>query len=174
MHRSQMPARETGAPALHRITPLTLRAAVRPGHALSMRRCVQDKHHRPCSLSRPGAGLSFFPLQYRGDGAPMKRVRGNKRIISFGDDAAPLGAPSRRLTMQRAALSATTQRWRGPLSASSWREVLVPPGGVRHRPGAWEERSSPARGRRILLRFMTPHEAPSVEQDGEDYSHSCA
>jgi hypothetical protein len=22
----------------------------------------------------------------------------------------------------------------------------------------------------MLLRFMTPHEAPSVEQDGEDYS----
>src|ERR1700758_2258245 len=58
----------------------------------------------------------------------------------------------------------------GPQSASSSRQVLVPAGGAPSSPGAWEERSSPARGRRILLRFMTPHEAPSGEQDDEDYA----
>jgi hypothetical protein len=31
--------------------------------------------------------------------------------------------------------------------------------------GSLGVRLSPARERRVLLRFMTPHEAPSVEQD---------
>jgi len=110
-------ARETGAPALHRITPLALRAAVRPGRTLSRQPCAQGMTYRPYSL-RPRAGRRPFPSRdqgvrgsrppqkMRGDGAPMKRVRGNKRIISFGDDAAPLGAPSRRLDGARAALFA--------------------------------------------------------------------
>ena len=83
--------------------------------------------------------------------------------------AAPLGAPS-RVIRRRAALSGG--RVTGP-PALTWRlsgdrarrlgladgsavsellaGVIMPAGGVRRRPGAWGVRSSPARGRRILL-----------------------
>jgi len=55
------------------------------------------------------------------------------------------------------------------VSASSSRGILVSPGGGRRRSSAWEVRSSPARERRVLLRFMTPHEAPSDERDSTEF-----
>ena len=66
------------------------------------------------------------------------------------EGAAPLGAPS------AAFLSASgprflTEQSALTLSASSSREVVVPPGGVRRRPGVGGVRSSPARGRHIRL-----------------------
>ncbi len=48
---------------------------------------------------------------------------------------------------------------------SSSRQVIVPAGGVRRRPGAWGVRSSPARGHRIRLHHQTPHDSALNEQD---------
>jgi len=46
----------------------------------------------------------------------------------------------------------------------------LPPGGAPAPLGSLGVRSSPARERRVLLRFVTPHEAPSVEQDANTIS----
>jgi hypothetical protein len=150
-----------------------------------------DALRRPCSLSRPGGGLSFLPSRTGGAGesTPAKNARGWRAEKTRQNNASSLLGTMQRLSARHGdVLSmtgrpsiATTQRRRGPLSASSWRGVLLPPAKqfafaqtaytclrvLRHRPGAWEKRSSPARGRRILAppsrRLMT---APSLSRTG--------
>ena len=56
-------------------------------------------------------------------------------------------------------------------SASSWRAAHIGhQAEPRRRPSAWEERSSPARGRRIRLHHQTPHDdAPRSSRTQYDY-----
>ena len=56
-------------------------------------------------------------------------------------------------------------------SASSWQAAHIGHRAEpRRRPSAWEERSSPARGRRILLHHQTPHDdAPRLSRTNSDY-----
>ena len=75
----------------------------------------------------------------------------------------------KRNLLRRAALSGTPSAgrpYRPHPSARSGRRLVVAAGrGTARGPGAWEERSSPARGRRILLHHQTPlDDAPRLSR----------
>jgi hypothetical protein len=98
--------------------------------------------HCPCSLSRPGVGLPYPPLDTRGGRRAVGRNRSSR--VHLLAKVRRLSARRRGVLIGcRAALSAVC-----PPSASSSREVVGPPGGSRRRSG--EVRSSPTRERRIL------------------------
>jgi hypothetical protein len=120
----------------------------------------QDKRHRPCSLSRRGGRLPFtFALPIKGSGAPRnaealrKPPMGGRRSArdtlarraapACDRGSAPLGAPPRRLPAPGRASGGHRLMAHTP-SASSWRGVLVPPGGARRRPSACSCSSTPA------------------------------
>src|ERR1700745_3942323 len=72
---------------------------------------------------------------------------------------------------RRAALLATTQRRRGPLSTSSWQGILVCPGGAPAPPGSLGGAFvSRPRAPHPCSTIKTPHDSALVEQDGEDYA----
>jgi hypothetical protein len=128
----------------------------------------QPTLRRPCSLRRRVRRRPFsFPSNTRGWRAQKARQVVNC-ASSFWEDAAPFGAPSRRLTLLRAALLATAC-FGDPPSASSWQEVLVPPGGAPSPPGSLGGAFvSRPRAPHPCSTIKTPHDSALVEQDARN------
>jgi len=99
-----------------------------------------------------GAGYAVFPFSLlgisRGDGAPSGAS--SPSVGGPFGTAAPLGAPSRRFPS--GAGPRFLNRGIARRSASSWRGTVVSPGGAPVAARVQEERSSPARRRRIQSR----------------------
>jgi hypothetical protein len=105
------------------------------------------------------------------------------------NDGNGIPAPGRAFRFGAAGLTGRPCRSHGPLwvaferqgfpasgkaplpSASSWQAARIGHRAEpRRRPSAWEERSSPARGRRIRLHHQTPHDdAPRSSRTQCDY-----
>ena len=85
------------------------------------------------------------------------RLHSASPTVVNGTCCAGLRFPGRRL---RAGLNGHT-----PQPAPGWRLVVAAGRGTARGPGAWEARSSPARGRRILLHHQTPlDDAPRLSR----------
>ena len=85
------------------------------------------------------------------------RTRSARSPLAFRRSTATLSSRRGR-AFRRSLGSHFRERLLRP-SANLSRGVVVPPGGARRRPGAWEERSSPARGRRIRSRSLDSQSA---------------
>ena len=114
-------------------------------------RMLTGVRHRPYSLTARGRRLPFsVPRINRGDGAPSGASSAFRAHASFGR----CGASRRAIAASYRRRAALSDRELPRPSASSSQGVIVPPGGVPGAARVQEERSSPARGRRILLHHL--------------------
>ena len=91
-----------------------------------------------------------------GIAAPGRAFRLRRLIGGSPTDVA--SAPTGMAFFSVGALRQTRASLNGSPSASSWQAARIGHRAEpRRRPSAWEERSSPARGRRIRLHHQTPH-----------------
>jgi hypothetical protein len=131
---------------------------------ISLRKCGSaSRRATRTSLKCPGsfAAVFFrFALSRKRNACAGPRFPGRRLDRGFPDPR----LPSRPHRDCRHYLTASPARNCGQAStaapsASSWRAAHIGhQAEPRRRPSAWEERSSPARGRRIRLHHQTPHD----------------
>ena len=147
----------------------------------------ENKRHRPCSLAARGTPYSLFrpPQKARGWRAKWRvmqfkctpshrRCGASRRAIaafSLRRRAALSGSVSSHLRLEARGAFRVNRflRASGKPQRPAVSQLLAGGHSASGRsPGAarvQEERSSPARGRRSLLRSMTPHEAPLTSEE---------
>ena len=125
---------------------------------ISLRRCGSASRRATRTSFNVRAHLRSFSSVRRNDG---NGIPAPGRAFRFGA-AGLTGRPCRShgplwVAFERQGFPASGK---APLpSASSWQAARIGHRAEpRRRPSAWEERSSPARGRRILLHHQTPHD----------------
>ena len=151
--------------------------------------CLSRPRAGPSSLA---LGVKRAPLRIRGDGAPggaavivkdphlLAKMRkrlparhpstfqcpGSFAAVWFRFDTVVNGTAAPGRALRGPSDRGVTPNPTATPSASSWRAARIGRRAEpRHRPGAWEERSSPARGRRILLHHQTPlDDAPRLSR----------
>jgi hypothetical protein len=131
--------------------PLRMRGDGAPGGAAVVRQC-------PHLLAKMRKRLpARHPDRFSLSGLICGRLHSASPTVVNGTCCAGLRFPGRRL---RAGRNGHT-----PQPAPGWRLVVAAGRGTARGPGAWEARSSPARGRRILLHHQTPlDDAPRLSR----------